>query len=70
MRRFHAVSPIVSAWLCGFWLPELTWAIDSHRGVHSATDLVPWIIVPLAGADAAWGAWRAFKSASPTQEPG
>ncbi len=69
MHRWNAVSPIVFAFLCGYHLPELAWKIDSDAGVHSATDLYLWIIVPVSGIAAVWGAWRAFRDAKPPQPP-
>lgn len=63
VTRFDAVSPILSAFLFGFYLPELAWALDAGKGVESATDLVPWIIVPLTGAWTLIGAWRAWRKA-------
>jgi hypothetical protein len=65
MHRINAVMPIVSGFICGYHLPDLAWKIDSGAGVHSATDLVPWIIVPAAGLYALIGAWQAFKRARP-----
>ena len=65
MHRINAVMPIVSAFLCGYWLPELAWKIDSGAEVHSATDLVPWVLVPATGIFALIGAWSAFKAAKP-----
>ena len=65
MRRWNAVSPIVFAFICGYHLQDLAWAIESEKGVHSFTDLFLWIVVPLSGLFAVLGAWRAFKSAAP-----
>ena len=64
MRGMNGVSFILSAFLCGFNLPELTWRIDSDAGIHSATDLYVWMIVPMTGIWAIYGAWRAFKGPS------
>ena len=67
MRFMNAVSPIVFAFLCGYHLPDLAWAIDTKKGIHSATDLYVWIIVPVAGIAAILGAWRAYKNEKPAQ---
>lgn len=66
MSRYGAISPIVSAFLCGYHLPDLAWRIDSGAGVRSATDLLPWLIVPIMGGWAIWGGWRAWTAARPS----
>ena len=69
MHRIHAVFPIVCAFVCGFRLPDLLWAIDTHAEVRTATDLSLWIVVPVTGIAALVGAWKAWRSAAP-QQPG
>jgi hypothetical protein len=69
MSRWNAVSPILAAFLCGYHVPELAWAIDSGRGIHSATDLSLYLIVAVMGLWALIGAWRAFKAPGPVKTP-
>ncbi len=69
MRGMNGVFPIVAAFLCGYKLPDLAWAIDTNAGIHSFTDLFTWIVVPGTGLLALYGAWRAFASAKPPQTP-
>jgi len=70
MRRMHAVFPIVAAFLCGYHVPDLAWAIDTGAGVHGATDLYVWIVVPTTGLFALHAAWRAFATATPPPTSG
>jgi hypothetical protein len=69
MKRFNAVFPFVMAFLCGYHVSDLAWAIDTRAGVHSATDLYLWIIVPVSGIAALIGAWQAFRAAGPGRAP-
>ncbi len=69
MRRMKAVSPILCAFVCGYSLPELLWAIETNAGIHSFTDLYLWIVVPVMGLGALFGVWRAFAPATPPQTP-
>lgn len=69
MNRINAVLPILSGFLCGYHLSDLAWRIDSGAGVHGATDLMPWLIVPVTGIYAVVGGVRAFKDAKPAAPP-